>query len=60
MTDKTNPFRSPSTAAHEAVLELVKAGKITSASQLNEAFTTLINHYRSEEKRILKEREKSE
>ena len=55
MSDTTNPLTRPEQAAHEVVLELIKAGKITYAADAADSFTQLLNHYRSEFDRIRNE-----
>ncbi len=45
----------PELAAHEVVLEMSRAGKITDAEHASRAFTHLLDHYRSELKRIQQE-----
>ncbi|KAA1061539.1 hypothetical protein [Enterobacter mori] len=57
MSDKLDPLSKPSAAAHESVLELIKAGKIIEIGEVTAAYTHLVNHYRSELKRIRKENE---
>lgn len=52
MSDITSPFASPNKAAHEVVLELIKSGSIKDASSASQAFTEMLNHYHSEQKRI--------
>lgn len=55
MSETTNPLLNPEQAAHEVVLEMVKAGKVTYAKTASESFTLLLDHYRSELTRIQKE-----
>lgn len=57
MSDKIDPLSKPSAAAHEVVLELIKVGRIVDVSDVSSVYTRLVNHYRSELKRIRKENE---
>lgn len=57
MSEATNPFSQPSLAAHEVVLEFIKAGKISYAKDASDLYSHMLNHYRSEMKRIQKESE---
>lgn len=52
MSETTNPLLNPEQAAHEVVLEFIKAGKFGYAKNAAEAFTLLFEHYRSELKRV--------
>ncbi|EKY9224474.1 hypothetical protein RD173_004571, partial [Salmonella enterica] len=45
MSDTTSPFVFPEKAAHEVVLELIRAGKISYASDASDVFTHMLNHY---------------
>ncbi|EIL8496120.1 hypothetical protein LME85_004610, partial [Salmonella enterica] len=51
MSDTTSPFVFPEKAAHEVVLELIRAGKISYASDASDVFTHMLNHYRAESDR---------
>lgn len=55
MSDTTNPLSYSAEAAHEVVLELVRAGKIHKIKDAADCFTYLFDHYRSEQKRIQEE-----
>ncbi|HHH0001450.1 TPA: hypothetical protein ACPZLO_004524, partial [Yersinia enterocolitica] len=55
MSETTNPLLNPEQAAHEVVLEMARAGKFTYPRNATEAFTHLLDHYRSELKRVLEE-----
>ncbi|MBQ0955949.1 hypothetical protein [Serratia symbiotica] len=55
MSETKNPLSYPEKAAQEVLLELVRAGSISSAKSATLAFTDLLNHYRSELNRIKKE-----
>lgn len=55
MSDTTNPLLKPEQAAHEVVLEMARAGKFGYAKNASEAFTHLLEHYRSELKRVQSE-----
>lgn len=55
MSDTTNPLINPERAAHEIVIELIRAGKIHKNSDVPLVFTTMLNHYRSELIRIQNE-----
>ncbi|WP_438334484.1 hypothetical protein [Edwardsiella tarda] len=55
MSDTTNPLINPERAAHEIVIELIRAGKIHKMADAPMAFTTMLNHYRSELVRIQNE-----
>lgn len=57
MSDKLDPLAKSSMAAHEVVLELIKAGKLSYIEDINASFTQLLDHYRSELKRVRKENE---
>lgn len=48
MSDTTSPFAFPDKAAHEVVLELIRAGKISYASDASNVFTHMLSHYRAE------------
>ncbi|SAF45959.1 Uncharacterised protein [Enterobacter kobei] len=52
MSDTTNPLTNPEQAAHEIVLEMVRAGKVTYARTAAENFTELLNHFIAESTRI--------
>ena len=52
MSDIINPMRAPSSAAYQAALELVKAGKISNATMFNLEFTQLLDHFRAEYTRV--------
>ena len=47
MSETKNPLSYPEIAAQEVLLELVRAGRISSAKNATLAFTDLLNHYRS-------------
>ncbi|EJB9807292.1 hypothetical protein MXI55_000806 [Salmonella enterica] len=51
MSDTTSPFVFPEKAAHEVVLELIRVGKISYASDASDVFTHMLNHYRAESDR---------
>ncbi|EBL7110266.1 hypothetical protein CJH62_18460 [Salmonella enterica] len=51
MSDTTSPFVFPEKAAHEVVLELIRAGKISYASDASDVFTHMLNHYHAESDR---------
>lgn len=55
MSDKLSPLKYPGYAAHEVVIEMIKAGKISYAKDAMDVFTHVLDHYRSERKRILTE-----
>ncbi|CAH3506711.1 hypothetical protein AI2711V1_2403 [Raoultella ornithinolytica] len=55
MSESIHPLINPEKAAHEIVLELIKAGKISYVSEAKEAFTQLTDHYRAEKKRQFEE-----
>ncbi|WP_291969997.1 hypothetical protein [Candidatus Symbiopectobacterium sp.] len=55
MSDKLNPLTNPERAAHEVVLEMVRAGTLSNTPDVSNAFTLLMNHYRKEMKRIHQE-----
>ncbi|RLR17813.1 hypothetical protein D8L93_06200 [Sodalis-like symbiont of Bactericera trigonica] len=55
MSDTTNPLIHPEKAAHESVLELIRAGKITNLSEIPKIFTPLIDYYGAELERIQQE-----
>ncbi|EFI5072534.1 hypothetical protein HGQ33_004398 [Salmonella enterica] len=42
MSDTTSPFVFPEKAAHEVVLELIRAGKISYASDASDVFTHML------------------
>lgn len=44
MSDTTSPFVFPEKAAHEVVLELIRAGKISYASDASDVFTHMLSH----------------
>lgn len=52
MSQTTNPLFNPEQAAHEIVLEMVRAGKITHARTAAENFTELMDHFTAELKRV--------
>ncbi len=54
MSETINPLMNPEKAAHEVILELIRANKI-SPRDIPESFTYLLNHYRSELKRLQSE-----
>ncbi|VAP72312.1 Uncharacterised protein [Klebsiella pneumoniae] len=47
-----NPITYPEKAAHEVVLELIRAGKLGYVSDAKQAFTQLVDHYYAEKKRL--------
>lgn len=56
MSEKsTNPLTAPEVAAHEVILELIRAGKIHKIRDASECFTFMMDHYRSELKRVQNE-----
>lgn len=55
MSDKINPLLNPEIAAQEVLIELIRAGKISSANGATNAFTALMDHYRAELKRVQSE-----
>ena len=55
MSDTTNPLMDPERAAHEVIIELIKAGKIVRIVDAAGCFTHMLDHYRSELNRIQKE-----
>jgi hypothetical protein len=56
MSEKTtNPLLHPEVAAHEVILELIKAGRILKIRDASECFTFMLDHYRSELKRVQNE-----
>lgn len=58
MSEKsTNPVVFPSIAAHEVVLEFIKAGKISYAKDASALYSHMLDHYRSETKRLKSESE---
>lgn len=57
MTELSNPFSRPPLAAHEVVIELIKAGKISYPKDAAAAFSLMLDHYRGEQKRVQKENE---
>ncbi len=52
MADIKSPLMNPDGAAHEIVVELIRAGRISSERMASEAFTLLLDHYSSEMTRI--------
>lgn len=52
MSDPINPLVHPEHSAHEIVIELIRAGKIGTETQVTQAFTTVLDHYISELKRL--------
>lgn len=52
MSDSISPIRTPARAAHEVVLELIRANRLATAQQAADAFTTLYDHYVKESQRI--------
>lgn len=57
MSDKVNPLLKPEIAAQEVLIELIRAGKIANSNGATNAFTVLMDHYRSELKRVQSENE---
>lgn len=57
MSDTINPLRAPATAAYQAVLEMVKAGKISNATMFNREFTDLLENFRAEGARLKESKE---
>lgn len=57
MSELINPLSKPAQAAHEIVLELIKAGKISYSKDAANAFSLMVDHYRAELKRLQKENE---
>ena len=57
MIELSNPFSRPPLAAHEVVIELIKAGKISDPKDAADAFSLILDHYRAEQKRVQKENE---
>lgn len=55
MSQTTNPFSYPEEAALEVVLEMIRVGKIIYAKNATDAFTAVLDHFRSEQKRIAEE-----
>ncbi|MFV8801331.1 hypothetical protein ACNSO8_22385 [Yersinia sp. LJYL362] len=55
MSGTTNPLLNPGQAAHEVIIEMIKAGKISYIKDAEEVFTRMLDHYRAEQKRILAE-----
>lgn len=51
MSDVASPFNSKSTAAHEVIIEMIRAGKIpyrspeTTAKEINELYERLVDGY---------------
>ena len=52
MSGTTNPLLNPGQAAHEVIIEMIKAGKISYIKDAEEVFTRMFDHYRAEQKRI--------
>lgn len=52
MSDTTSPFANPDKAAHEVVLELIRAGSIQTTAYASKTFTEMLDHYHSEKTRI--------
>lgn len=59
MSDTTSPFANLDKAAHEVVIELIRAGKISHAKEASDIFTYMLNHYRSEKARPYQDNKES-
>ncbi|CNI60265.1 MULTISPECIES: hypothetical protein [Yersinia] len=55
MSDRLSPLKYPDYAAHEVVIEMIKAGKISYAKDAMDVFTHVLDHYHAERKRVLAE-----
>ncbi|EAB9447416.1 hypothetical protein CSU32_24735 [Salmonella enterica subsp. diarizonae] len=52
MSSTTSPLTYSDQAAHEIVLEMIRAGKIANINDAAESFTFLLNHFASESERF--------
>lgn len=52
MSETVNPLANPEQAAHEVILELIRAGRIKNTGHVAETFTSLMNYYNTELNRI--------
>lgn len=55
MSDKLNPLLNPELAAQEVLIEMIRAGKISTAAGIANTFTAVMDHYRAELKRVQSE-----
>ena len=51
MSVASSPFTNPDQAAHEVIIELIRAGKISDISEIGSCFTYLLERYYAENKR---------
>lgn len=52
MSETHNPFDKPAAAAHEVVIEFIRADKLKNLDEAKLVFTELLNHYKSEYDRV--------
>ena len=55
MSDTLNPLLNPERAAQEVLIEMIRAGKISTAVGIANTFTAVMDHYRAELKRVQNE-----
>jgi hypothetical protein len=51
MSETTSPFTNPDKAAHEVIIELIRAGKIKDKTEVGSCLTYLLERYYAENKR---------